>query len=231
MKKITFLLLLLGVGVLLKAQNFVYSTEMHINTNIEANVYESEYIKFKTPNPEVIQYKWKLIENTLPEAWDYSLCDHGSCYISIPNEGEMLELTQEEADDSTEVFFSLTLIPQDTKGTGTIRLYVYDSKDLDRGDTVSFTMTYEQSAGLLSNTLDNIVNMYPNPATDVVQLNVKAGNSIENVQIIDATGKTVLTKSSLIQNTLDVSILNPGIYSVQANMGDGIRLTKRLVIQ
>jgi len=232
MKKITFLLILLGIGVVLKAQSFVYSTQMHVSKIITSNIYESEYIKFKTSNPETIQYKWNLVSNTLPEAWDYSLCDHGSCYISIPNEGEMLQLTQEEADDTMEVFFSLTLTPQETTGSGTIILYVYDSKDDTRGDTVSFTMSYDHTtAGISSTTSNNILRIYPNPASDVVQLSAQEGFVIEEVNIIDATGKLVLTESSMSQNTLDVSPLNPGIYSILANLGDGIRITKTLVIQ
>ncbi|MFN6039716.1 MAG: DUF4397 domain-containing protein [Bacteroidota bacterium] len=79
---------------------------------------------------------------------------------------------------------------------------------------------------------NDVVNMYPNPASDMVNLNLKSGQ-INEVKFFDATGREVLNMNSSklnAGNSVDVSSLTKGIYSVIINSNEGV-VTKKLIIQ
>ncbi len=74
-------------------------------------------------------------------------------------------------------------------------------------------------------------NVYPDPATD--KLNINANAPIENIQIVNILGETVMNKS-FIQNksttqTIDVSTLHAGVYFVSV-LSDGNLLTRKFVV-
>lgn len=65
------------------------------------------------------------------------------------------------------------------------------------------------SVGVTENTKSNNFQLYPNPAKN--QLNITAEGKIKKVEIADVTGRIVLVEN---KNTIDVSALKSGIYSV-----------------
>lgn len=102
------------------------------------------------------------------------------------------------------------------------------------GSNIIDNVTLKGDGGGLSvkeNELENIsVNMYPNPANDL--LNIVANDKIQEVQIIDITGKVINTKSisNLNSTTLSVNDLNTGVYivNVKTNKGERqLRLVKQ----
>ena len=70
------------------------------------------------------------------------------------------------------------------------------------------------------------INVYPNPATDVV--NVKSDFNIKSIEVLSFIGQTVYTRknvdSKLVQ--VDVSSLNSGVYFVKLDTDQGIKTTK-----
>ncbi len=62
--------------------------------------------------------------------------------------------------------------------------------------------------------------LYPNPVGDELKINLPPGNSDE-VKIINNTGQVVL-KTRAIANTIDISVLKPGVYQVQIGTGDNV---------
>ncbi len=73
--------------------------------------------------------------------------------------------------------------------------------------------------------LKNGINIYPNPATDIISIDAD-GNSIEKVQLLDITGKIVLSNAANFNSRLDISGLSNGIYFVLAHTNKGIYSTK-----
>ena len=61
------------------------------------------------------------------------------------------------------------------------------------------------------------VKVYPNPTTSL--LNIDTVHSIENIQITNMLGQTVMTQDAVLNNTLDVSSLQTGMYflNISAN--------------
>ena len=74
-------------------------------------------------------------------------------------------------------------------------------------------------------------NIFPNPAKDYVQIQVPSYSTVEQVQLIDISGKVLWTKS--ISNTttqLDLNGIKPGIYQLVLS-GAGSRSTNKIVIE
>ncbi|MFT5230488.1 MAG: hypothetical protein ACI97R_000550 [Candidatus Azotimanducaceae bacterium] len=72
-----------------------------------------------------------------------------------------------------------------------------------------------------TDTLDaSIVLMYPNPATDIVEISVSSEIQIESITVTDVLGKT--QEVSVSNNTINVSSLSRGLYivTVKTNAGD-----------
>lgn len=61
----------------------------------------------------------------------------------------------------------------------------------------------------------NTVEIYPNPAKDVLNISNKDGKLIDLVQIYAADGKLVKNQSNLISNQINVSDLPKGVYKIR----------------
>jgi len=75
--------------------------------------------------------------------------------------------------------------------------------------------------------LNSAIGLYPNPATNSLSISNSSNLGINEIQIFDITGKQVI-KTSLINNTVDVSSLNSGMYLVHIK-GDNFNIVKKLV--
>mgnify|MGYP003530800224 FL=1 len=71
----------------------------------------------------------------------------------------------------------------------------------------------------IENTLavENIIS--PNPAVDVI--NISSADNVLSYTIIDITGKTMMTTTSLGNTQINISGLTPGVYSVIAKAENG----------
>ncbi|RZJ99874.1 MAG: T9SS type A sorting domain-containing protein [Flavobacterium sp.] len=72
------------------------------------------------------------------------------------------------------------------------------------------------------NTLEKIVSLFPNPATN--SINVKTGEEIISLTVLDQLGKVVLTKNQ--SDNLDISTLQNGIYFVNIKTNEGTLVKK-----
>ena len=71
--------------------------------------------------------------------------------------------------------------------------------------------------------------MYPNPASDIVQLKFPVGIENNKVEIFDILGKQIKVNLSE-ENTIDVSKLPSGAYFVSITADDS-KVTKKLIIK
>lgn len=84
------------------------------------------------------------------------------------------------------------------------------------------------TAGLTDNNINGLT-MYPNPLKGNTLFLTSTANAAMSVQIFDLLGKEVL-KSDVINNTVNVSKLNSGVYVVKITE-EGKTATRKLVIQ
>lgn len=74
---------------------------------------------------------------------------------------------------------------------------------------------FETPSQITQTTENDIISIWPNPATDVVY--IKDVEQVENIQVFTSDGKMVLQalQSSLIDNKLNISSLPSGLYFIQ----------------
>ncbi len=97
--------------------------------------------------------------------------------------------------------------------------------------TCDFELTVESILGVNHNSLDAGVALYPNPASNVVNLVNKTNISLEKMMIYDINGKLVNQidlRSMQGEKAVDVSSLAAGVYVVRI-IGDNASTVKRLI--
>lgn len=81
------------------------------------------------------------------------------------------------------------------------------------GNCPSFLKTRDK---FVRQTNHAIIEIYPNPAKQDLYLNYSENNGINNIQILDATGKQILTFNGKLSK-IDISALPKGVYSIKIN--------------
>ncbi len=106
-------------------------------------------------------------------------------------------------------------------GENTISVTVTSSNGCSVTDEI--TITVIPGAGIDTD-IANKFSVYPNPSNGIIEIK---GNEIISVNVLNYTGKTMLTTN---QNRIDLSDFAKGIYIVQINAKSGI-FTSKVVLQ
>ena len=220
MKIISTLFLILVFACGLSAQDFEYYPVQHMVAEIQDQDFEEFEIKIHTPAPENITFQWEVVSNTLPlgvypdiDGWSISVCDYTSCYVSIPEDSQsMTPLSSTDMEDGNNAFIKLNLMTMDFVGEGILEIYVYDSNDVNRGDTISFSLSNVNTS--IQEVSSASLNIFPNPAN--VFFNVESSNQDQVVELFDVTGNLIETRviGSGISR-FDVSNCPDGMYFVR----------------
>jgi Secretion system C-terminal sorting domain len=118
---------------------------------------------------------------------------------------------------STEPFFRDTSFTVDVPFLG-------DPQNTNQAQVFTNALTL----GIESNSLiSNTINFYPNPATNMLNIENKNNLSINSITISDTNGRNVL-ESKNVTSSIDVSNLSKGIYFVRL-ANDAGSVTKKLV--
>lgn len=131
-------------------------------------------------------------------------------------------------------------------GTSTAN-HFYDFEDFNAHPGISYyrlrqidfdeTESYSLIRAVEGDPIDLEFALFPNPTTQATNLMIKnVDNSSANIRIIDALGKVVHQKATVIRNQKIIPInhlehLSPGIYTVNIQLKDGRHLDKQLIIQ
>ena len=154
-----------------------------------------------------------------------------------------VELTNGDAVDVDD-FTTVTAVDV-SSGTGSITVTITDDTEVETNESFEFTLT-NPSAGLLignANKFDltiedndtdgineinvNSLKVYPNPAKDKVSIEMLSNeNQIALITLIDITGKTILSNTSMLNYginnvTLDLSTVTNGNYQILISTENG----------
>lgn len=116
-------------------QNKKFSIKPGTTNSVEAKADKINNYEVNMINESELQLniEWKLIENTLPKGWDYSICNYGKCLAGIPASGKMKTINKGEKG-----FINLHVNPFKIKGTGKVSFYVYETGNEKSGDTLTY---------------------------------------------------------------------------------------------
>jgi hypothetical protein len=76
--------------------------------------------------------------------------------------------------------------------------------------------------------ISSLINIYPNPATSFITINIKGGQPIEEAIIYNHLGQKALVAVP-VNNTVDVSTLKPGIYFIEVATKEWRGRTKLII--
>jgi hypothetical protein len=104
-------------------------------------------------------------------------------------------------------------------GSYTIKLHIFN----ECGEEQVLTETINAFVGITDIAQNNIIDVYPNPATYILNIMAKNNEQIEEIQVIDAVGKVI--KQQLFKNSnikLDISEISSGVYTMVIKTPSGI---------
>jgi hypothetical protein len=240
MKKIPLLIVFLlfaasiwsqSVAILDVNENDISGTT--INIPIAAGTYEAAYsIKIKNLTNRSISLKIaKFYEEGPVDGSDNTMCSPstaaggGACYLS--NITNSFTLAANEISGAAEMHYE----PGVNSGTTTIRYTV--QKDADATDNTFVILSFSTISAVLP-TETKVFSVFPNPASDVVNIEMKEGNNAGIFEIFDISGKIVKNfQLSPIHSQLkiDVSQFESGIYFCRFFGNDSVEKIVKLLIK
>lgn len=103
---------------------------------------------------------------------------------------------------------------------------MYRLKMIDLDDTFAYSRIISLNFGG-----EGSISFYPNPATELLQINIKDWTKVAVVKLIDMNGRTVYTSLSAgLHKTIDVRSLSQGMYLVEIRKADGNFTVNKIVI-
>lgn len=121
--------------------------------------------------------------------------------------------------------------PLDGFGFGCVTWSPHTNCNLTEGPDLMMDISFNESLGTNSNSLETAVKIYPNPAKN--QFTLKSDVSLEKLTIYDVRGRMVSNLDLLEmshEKTVDISSLASGVYMVQITSDKGSTV-KKLVKQ
>jgi hypothetical protein len=97
------------------------------------------------------------------------------------------------------------------------------------GETEDYTINLTSGAGISDNPLA-AVQIYPNPANELLYIDLKDLKNIQNIAIFDMNGKQIQTITDIQAgiNTMQIDHIQAGMYQVRIQQ-DGYQYTQRLI--
>jgi hypothetical protein len=187
------------------------STSGIVNTNTTTNVNTSGSGKI-TPNSPMGS---QLLGYNV-----YRTPDNATSPFAMINPAIVTGLTYQDVHPSTTEptttwMYYVTAVFQDSLAPGPILCE-------PPSDTITITFPAVGINDLTNGTL----NLYPNPATEVV--NVVSSNNIKTIEVLNYVGQTIYSNRNLDQTTVQLNVTNfrAGVYFVKVTTTIGIKTTK-----
>ena len=149
------------------------------------------------------------------------------------NGGYLNAWSEIENGETKEIIFKGSLVDC-PDGEYNLYIYYYNQNDgylypLEPYANQGITFTLYNPSGGVENVVGNRANIYPNPATSVI--NIENDNEIKNIVIFDVSGKQVITftpQSETTSTTIDINGINNGCYFVKITDTFGTKVRQLL---
>ncbi len=97
----------------------------------------------------------------------------------------------------------------------------------------TITFTYKSSTLGIDDALIKRLKVYPNPATEVINITNFSPNSIETIELYNILGKRVNATISRSENAISINVKNlqSGVYILNINKVEGNSTTRKVIIE
>lgn len=150
--------------------------------------------------------------------WDYNLCEGDSAGACFPLSLTPAETFKIAPGDTS--YVKVQFLPNGEAGNGTIPLEIWE--DGNQASSKSYVF-YMQIDSIIDNTssINEIANLnyklYPNPAVDMVNIDLPYNHNVETVKVYNVLGKEVY--QTLVNNNTNVKIetknYKSGVYIIK----------------
>ncbi|MDZ4839674.1 MAG: T9SS type A sorting domain-containing protein [Bacteroidota bacterium] len=220
MKRISTLLLILIVTLLssrVDAKNYTVSGSKNpFSSNI--NDFVDLKVSIKNNTDKTIKMSYIILENTVTtvSGWNVQFCDLTDCHSSA-----FPSTRTENLNTGKTGIYSVGVTPNTTKGSGKMRIVVFEEGFVNEADTFSYTFSTSTSISS-QNAIANLIKLFPSPTLDILNVDVSA-NQVYNYNVVNINGQSVKI-GSIQANTskIDVGNLPSGIYFLQLVDRQGI---------
>jgi len=132
-------------------------------------------------------------------------------------------------DTGTETSIAILLRATGNTGNYVDGSYTYDWFSGDSEVRIgSVSLVNNGSSLSTSDVLASKFKIYPNPAQDHIQIDSNSIN-ISSVEMYNIIGKRLISEKNLVENKLDISSLNSGVYLLKINALEGSLVKKNIV--
>jgi hypothetical protein len=178
-----------------------------------------------TSNSKLV-LNWIRISNTLPNIWQYTTCDNVFCYGGVPSGTK----TMDTIPIGGQSFLNLGIEPGNDLGLGQVKIYVYQEGYYSQGDTLTWNIS-TTAVGINEYTDSDLISMYPNPVSEILNILLKKEFNGSKVRIIDFMGRKIMEQEITgLFNTIDVSRLAKGNYFLVIENNEHL-ISKRFIRQ
>ncbi len=100
-------------------------------------------------------------------------------------------------------------------------------------DSALMVIYVNRPIGVHSFDIENLVNVYPNPARELVYISVDSDLRIQDLELIDQSGRVVYRGDNINQenSSINISDLSVGIYYLNIEMSDGQHVFRKIAIE
>ncbi|MCS7035043.1 MAG: T9SS type A sorting domain-containing protein [Saprospiraceae bacterium] len=90
---------------------------------------------------------------------------------------------------------------------------------------------YENSIGLSDNHIEDVANVYPNPATNSIYIDSKYTTEFKSIQIFDSYGRQLLYSPSIVlPKEISIQGFSPGWYVLKLETSNHEYVTKKFIV-
>jgi hypothetical protein len=206
MQKLIFTLFVLaGMAIQLPAQTFFPLLGAVLEQEVLPNLANECYIHFEDDvNTDSLHLKWRLADATIPQGWDISLCDYGTCYSNIPPGKTMLP-----AYDTIQPYLKLVVLPNAEAGAAWIWFRVSRV-----GDDTDFQDVYFEvhTPGFVR------IKIWPNPVSDILYVQQNLGTRLNTypTTICASTGQIMWTGKLDELSEINIKNWSSGMYILKS---------------
>jgi len=228
-----FILLLLVIQ--LKSQSVILFEQDSISEkfeNVEIDDITDQFsldlfYKNNTDNDISIHWRREFSDNC-PMDWNVISSDNLLSYIWSVNQSEMaIDLTPSDSN----FILRQTFIPLGTPGCCDITMIISLEDEPENPIDTGYYHVEINAEGCITTSINNesieSLKIYPNPNFGTLKIDSK--ESITFIQLLDLTGKVVLQKENLHDQSLNISFLDKGIYLCRIKTKSGEFITRKII--
>ncbi len=223
MKKPLLLGLMIALAAIASAQDISISPTGNMIGTAELEEYNIFQVYLHNDTDEALNLSWRIVENTLPEEWNVTLCDNVNCYGILPQSADLDPIA---AADSA--IMKIDVNPELVTGQGVLRFFINETgspnpyKELIFDINTGTTNTQDLFSGS--------VQIFPNPATDWVRIENQHDQPLQ-FQLIDQQGRLLRMATLNSQDQLEWGLLHlpKGSYFLRMESNERVVVRKLLL--